>query len=322
MRSERKKGGLGLATALALSAGLVTVLPARSALAYCRTTSCAKKGTGQQCVPPQAIDCVSAADKPLFWALPCVTFSVQEDASATIPFATVEQIMNSAFAAWEGVSCGGGTPRILVTAGEPASCTKHEYNQKQGNANLIVFRDTGWPYEGSSNTLALTTVTYNLETGEIYDADMEINSADNPLTTTDTAVKFDLLSITTHEAGHFLGLAHSQTPDATMYPDYKPGDIALRTLSPDDIAGICAIYPPTSPIPATCDPTPRHGFSPLCASDQTQAPATESSGCACELGGGPAPLGTAGFAAVIAALGLARSRRSRRARGGASASCR
>ena len=320
MRSERKRGGLGLATALALSVGLVAVLPARSALAYCRTASCGAKGTGQQCVPPQPTDCVGPDAKPLFWASPCVTFSVQEDASATIPFATVEQIMKSSFATWEGVSCAGGTPRILVTEGEPASCTKHEYNQKQGNANLIVFRDAGWPYEGSSNTLALTTVTYNLETGEIYDADMEINSADNALTTTDTAVKFDLQSVTTHEAGHFLGLAHSQSPDATMYPDYKPGDIGLRALSPDDIAGICAIYPPTSPIPSTCDATPRHGFSPLCASDQLDAPA--SSGCACELGGGPVPLGTAGFAAVIAALGLARGRRSRRARGGASASCR
>src|SRR5689334_23648589 len=50
--------------------------------------------------------------------------------------------------------------------------SKHEYNQNRGNTNLIVFRDDGWPYEGSSNTLALTTVTYNLDTGEIYDADM------------------------------------------------------------------------------------------------------------------------------------------------------
>jgi hypothetical protein len=226
--------------------------------------------------------------------------------------------MKTAFAAWEAAACGNGTPRIVVTEGAPATCTKHEYNQDHANANIIVFRDDGWPYEGSSNTLALTTVTYNLDTGEIYDADMELNSADNHFTTTNTAVEFDLLSVVTHEAGHFLGLAHSQEAEATMYPDYKPGDLGLRSINPDDIAGMCVIYPPGAVIPATCDPTPRHGFSADCGGAQSGSTTTSTSGCACQLGAGPLPLGAAGAAglAAIAALGLATRRRSRRARGG------
>ena len=315
MRSERKRSGLGLAMALSLGVGLAALLSARPALAYCRTASCGKSGTGQICAPKQTGDC----GKPLFWASPCVTYSIQEDASSAVPFAMVEEVMKAAFAAWEGVTCpGGGSPRILATEGAAVACTKHEYNQDHSNANLIVFRDGAWPYEGSNNTLALTTVTYNLDTGEIYDADMEINSADNHITTTDTGVEFDLLSITTHETGHFLGLAHSQSQDATMYPDYKPGDLGLRSLSDDDIAGICAIYPAGDPIPAACDSTPRHGFSSLCGDEQVDVPS--GSGCACELGAGSRPLSTAGVVAAMAALGLARRRRARRARGGGGAS--
>src|SRR5512132_710118 len=222
MRSEARRLGLGLA----LSLGLAAILPARSALAYCRTSTCGKDGTGQVCTPPQPGDC----GIPLFWKSPCVGYSLQQDASNEVPFATVQQVVQKSFATWESASCIGGSPHITAVELAAAECTKHEYNQKKGNTNLIVFRDEAWPYEGSSNMLALTTVTYNLDTGEIYDADMELNSADNPLTTSDSAVQFDLQSIITHEAGHFLGLAHSATATATMYQDYKPESIDLRSL--------------------------------------------------------------------------------------------
>ena len=56
------------------------------------------------------------------------------------------------------------------------ACRRHEYNAGQGNANIILFHDEVWPYQGTSNTLALTTLTFNTDTGEIYDADMEINA--------------------------------------------------------------------------------------------------------------------------------------------------
>lgn len=323
MRSEPKRGGLGVAIGLAL--GLAALLPARPALAFCRTSSCGEAGTGQNCTPAQGGDCGIS----LFWSSPCVGYSIQKGASSKVSFETTQKIMQASFAAWEAASCLGGTPRIVATEAAAAECTKHEYNQEHGNANIIVFRDDGWPYEGSSNTLALTTVTYNLDTGEIYDADMEINSADNAITTSDSPILFDLQSITTHEAGHFLGLAHSATLAATMFPDYKVGKADLRTLDPDDTSAICAVYPVGLPIPASCDPTPRHGFSTLCGADQTGASGTTSgsgsgsgsdsaTGCGCRVGGGSGPLSTAGLAAVLAAIGIAARRRPKRDRRGAS----
>jgi hypothetical protein len=177
-------------------------------------------------------------------------------------------VFQQAFATWMNADCGDDTPRLSVVELDPVDCTQHEYNKERGNANAILYQDGTWPYEGSGNTLALTTVSYDIDTGEIYDADMELNSAQVNFTTGDTGVDFDLLSIATHEAGHFLGLSHSQYSDATMFAAYQQHDTSLRDLSADDVAGICAIYPPGPPVGDDCDTTPRHGFSPLCGADQ------------------------------------------------------
>ena len=50
----------------------------------------------------------------------------------------------------------------------------------------------------------------------------------------------DLYSVTLHEVGHALGLAHSDLPSAVMYPFYRQS----TTLSADDINGIQALYGP------------------------------------------------------------------------------
>ena len=186
------------------------------------------------------------------------------DGSSQADLATAESLVAQAFATWENAPCpGGGNPAISVQLFDAVECNAQEYNQRGGNVNLVVFRDDEWPYGGAGRTLALTTVTYNLETGEIFDADLEVNATDAiDLTTGDAQPAYDLLSIITHEAGHMLGIAHSAQATATMTVEYEPGDLELRTLEDDDIAAICAAYPP--PDLGTCDATPRHGFKSTC----------------------------------------------------------
>jgi hypothetical protein len=297
-------GGRAARLLVAAAAVALAIAAPRGAAAYCRTASCPNGVTGARCDPAMSSDC----GVPLYWSKPCVSFDMQQDASAHVPLDVATQIFHQAFATWTTAACpGGGTPHVELVDLGPVPCNRHEYNQTQGNANIIMFRDDSWPHAGQGSTLALTTVTFNLDTGEIYDADMELNSSQVEFTTSDTAVQFDLLSVATHESGHFLGLAHSPVADATMYPDYKPGSTSLRSLTDDDRAAICVAYPPGAAIPSDCDPTPRHGFSSTCAG--ATPPATTTTSSCCTVAPGAASRDDRAIALLAIALLAMRARR-------------
>lgn len=261
-RSNRLAPTLRCAAVIVAAAGLLSLLLSpQPAAAYCRASVCDDGRAGTLCTPPQDGDC----GKPLFWSPPCVGYSVQQDASVQVPFEVANAVITLAFEAWPLVTCSeGGNPTLQAVNIGPVECDQAEYNQDGGNANIVMFRDEGWPHAGSAGTLALTTVTYDLDTGEIYDADMEINSADMIITISEVNVEYDLLSIITHEAGHAFGLAHTPDESATMYLDYMTGDISLRSLEKDDIDAICVAYPPSGGSLDSCDPTPRNGFKSTC----------------------------------------------------------
>ncbi len=285
-----------------LAALLLALATPRVADAFCRTSTC---GPGQ-CVPNPACDSCLEGGLPLFWAGPCVSFTVNSAGSAqrNINYELAHDIILNGFVQWLSVDCGGGGPSIQIHDFGAVSCSKQQYNQDRPNTNVWMFRDASWPYVGTGATLALTTITFNVKTGEIFDADVEINSAQNPLTVTDNNVQADLASIVTHEAGHFLGLSHSCDKSATMFASYKFGEIGLRSLTPDDAAGICAIYP-LGASAGKCDPTPRHGFSPTC--DEPK-----ESGCCTTAPGRPSRGSDAAILALLIGLSAVVARRRRR----------
>lgn len=278
----------GLASA---SASLVYTTPVQ---AFCRTTTC---DPATECVYDRT-DC-AIVGLPLEWKKGCVSFAVQRDASPKrgVDFEEAREIVTRAFQRWTGVRCDGQAISLVVDDRSPVSCDEPEYNSSHPNANIIMFRDADWPYAGASATLAQTTITFNFETGEIFDADIEVNSHKTRLTTHDSVVEFDLESIITHEAGHFLGLSHSHVPQATMYLEYTQGDRSIRDLEPDDVEGICAAYPPgRDPVSDSCEP--RHGFSGRCRPPP-------DSGCSVK----SEPTGSASPAWLLGLLGLALGRR-------------
>jgi hypothetical protein len=258
-------------------AGVVAVAAlglARDAHAFCRTTTVQIDASF---IPTPEQPCWTQG-LPVYWLHACVGYSINEQASKQVSFDDAQNGMQTAFAQWTNATCPTATSSskasIDVRFLGPVACHKVEYNQNGGNANIIMFDDAGWPYTDANNTLGLTTVTYNINTGELYDADMEINTAQQTLTVNGTVPPdgFDLLSIITHESGHFFGMAHSIDTHATMYAHYTQGSTSLRNLSPDDITGICTIYPPDGTrttgmgqLPeGSCDPTPRHGYAAQC----------------------------------------------------------
>ena len=69
--------------------------------------------------------------------------------------------------------------------------------------------------------------------------------------------------IAAHEFGHALGLNHSTSTDATMYPSYSYCSMAFRTLATDDINGAKALYPTTTvnSAPSVTISSPANGSS-------------------------------------------------------------
>jgi uncharacterized protein (TIGR03382 family) len=226
-----------------------TLLVASSAPAYCRTT------TVHEPVPydPVASGCWTQG-KPLAWAAgQRIPYALTKSPSSAITLVEATHAVHLAFDTWNAASCNGGAPNVQAyddgpVAPEAASndCGLHPCDPSvHDGLHVIVFDDTSWPFDDPNNTLAMTTVTYGVDSGEIYDADVQINTWQHAITATEppqqNGTTYDLQSILTHEAGHFFGLAHATSAMPIMYAQYQPGH---THLTQDDVDAICAVYPP------------------------------------------------------------------------------
>jgi hypothetical protein len=304
------------------ASALAVLAASSSAGAYCRTITTPLPSnytpSNDSCYEP------AGGSTPLWWRNECVGFSVQQGGSTkrSISFSDADKTAQSAFAKWSAASCPtGGNPSIQAQDEGAVACSTVEYSEQGPNQHVIIFRDDAWPYPTDTvNTLALTTVTFDTQTGELFDADMEVNTADHDIVTTSPvpANAYDLESILTHEAGHFFGLAHTPITTAVMYAKYQPGSTSLE---PDDISGICSAYLPNgnrttnqlqqsgsfvaSNVQAdSCNATPVAGFGSACG---PIGPAQQSGG-GCTIAVGAGGTGAGGHDAgrwALVVLGLA-----------------
>ena len=243
-------------------AGLAVLASAADADAFCRSTTC--RSTKDKECETDGDGCPIQGAK-LFWPTSCISYATNRLGTADHDPVDTRAIIRKTFQTWSDVDCPDGTVAAMTfQEREPVSCKKSQFNKTGPNVNVVLFQDSNWRYRGIDGTLAKTSVTYNDETGEILDADIEVNTANNTVTITDdpAEVEYDLQAILTHEVGHFIGIAHSPDPSAVMFASYSPGSTSQRQLHPDDVAAVCAIYPEGSGV--MCNTEPRNGFNGTC----------------------------------------------------------
>jgi hypothetical protein len=286
------------AAGLLLAASLV--VSSKTAMAFCRTTT--DSGGSQACV---------RTGKPLFWRNACVGYKVQAKGTRRASLEEVTATVKSTFDAWSLAACaGGGSPSVALSNIGTTASTRVGFDNARGatNENLILFHDDVWPYPDTTQ-VALTTLTFRRDTGELVDADIEVNGTLN-LSTQDPLPRdgFDLATVFAHESGHLLGLAHSEVRAATMFASYDPGTVAQRTLEPDDIEGLCAAYPADG-TRATAAGSVARG---ACAPNATVSlDVDDGEGCACTSSRHDGAPGAAQIALVVACGWLLRRGRAR-----------
>ncbi len=274
-------------------AALTVLAAAAPAFAFVRTTTVSGR-------PGEGLS--------LWWKPRQVTYHVNADSFAGIPGCggAAAQAAVDSFPAWtptrpgESHACtdfsfldGGTTSErafgnddlnlVVVRQGPCAAFAGTDVNCASSAAlGECVRAHNCWSHDSKSNaSIAITTVRYRVATGEIVDADMELQGWDGQDTSsgfyftctptgspcesaqmyapTASCVAYDVANTVTHEAGHMLGLDHVCNPayaapyDAcgslsadTMAPSATVGDTNKRTLEADDIDGVCTIYPVSS----------------------------------------------------------------------------
>ncbi|HSS38095.1 MAG TPA: hypothetical protein VLT58_04945, partial [Polyangia bacterium] len=156
---------------------------------------------------------------PFFWAVPTIpiTAYVRDFNQQTMTSDQVLGAVTAAAAAWSAAQ--NDCTYVTIQPWMSNDPTPRAANDAH---NALIFRSTNWCQlagDGSCEVeydplaLAFTWDTANRNTGQIYDADIEVNLVDFQWAdvTADPQLNgnMDLQNAITHEMGHFLGLDHT-----------------------------------------------------------------------------------------------------------------
>jgi matrixin len=189
------------------------------------------------CDEGPGVDCPHLGT-PLSWSVFPVRFFVNADASG-LSFDSARDAISAAFSTWQSASGDG----IVFEFGGPS---QRGSNGDDG-CNVVSWQKLG---QGAVDTFAQSIITFDKNSGQIFDVDVELNS-DDPFAVLQAGEdnpfdeRVDLQAVSTHEVGHLVGLDHENRfgPQVVMYFSDTSGNTTHRTLTSDDRSGVLAIYP-------------------------------------------------------------------------------
>jgi hypothetical protein len=189
------------------------------------------------------------------WDTATFCYEVGDNVPEAWPVADVEALVQGSLEAWTTLACA---PKVLRYDGR---VDERAVDPATGSGTTLVWIDAAANWRWSPTAYAMTTLTARRSDGVILDADLEVNVGGHDFSLTDECPvdRVDLRNTLTHEAGHLMGLDHSQEPEATLFGAADPGTTFMRDLSDDDVAGYCwlaATFPPTEQVAPCAPPGP------------------------------------------------------------------
>ncbi len=168
------------------------------------------------------------------WGTPAVDFYINP-ANADVTPAAAQAALIAGASAWTAQSDAGFRFVAAGTANDTATAND--------GRNVVFFRN-------ATNGSAIASTYSWSNNGRIVDADIIFWDGGFTFFTGTSGCGGSnaayIEDIATHEFGHALGLNHSTVSGATMYPGYSTCSMAKRSIEADDVAGVEALYPPTS----------------------------------------------------------------------------
>jgi hypothetical protein len=230
-----------------------TLLGAREARAFCRSTAC--DSSTETCDKDE--NGCPRTGPPLSWRKLPIQYRFHAPGSAKLDMDRAREAVRRAFQTWSNVTCHGKRTSLRFEEGDDIPGKAPLAGNGPANVSLgIYFRDDGWPYDDGQESLALTNQKYGMINGYIDYSDIEVNMTSRTFRLSDgeksATPGIDFQAVITHEVGHYVGFAHSNVDGAIMAPSYcqsagrcGTSTDAARALGDDDIAAVCALYPPS-----------------------------------------------------------------------------